>query len=154
MKKYLSLVVVFLFAFVITACGNSNIDKTVDELLDTYLEGFRTSDVDKMFSSYPDFAKEFYKQAITKEKVQELLEEYGDNVQTSYKITDTKKLSKDDLQKINDNIKTAFENYVLASECYKIEGTTTIKGSKTEKTNNIDELWCCKFDDSWKLIGN
>ena len=155
MKKYLTIIVIFLFAFVITACGSSSVDKKIDELLDTYLEGFRNGDVDKMFSSYPDFAKEYYKKYVTKEKIVALLEEYGDNVQTSYKITDREKITEDELKILNDKIKTAFENndFVSPSECYKIKGTTTIKGSKEEKTNDINDLWICKFDGSWKLIG-
>lgn len=157
MKKYLGLFVIMLLAVVMTGCGGSKTltkNSTPEELLDVYMEGFKNVDPDKVISIYPDFAKDYYKKYITKERIQRSLDNYGRNVELSYEITGKDKLSDDELEELNENIKNVFTNPVLPSECYKINGSTTIKGSDEEHTSEITELWYCDFDGSWRLLGD
>lgn len=157
MKKYLGLFVIMLLAVVITGCGGSKTvtkNSTPEELLDIYMEGFKNADPDKLVSVYPDFAQEYYKKYITKENIQRSLDNYGSNVKLSYEITGKVKLTEDELNELNESIKNAFPDAVLPNECYKINGSTTIKGSSEEHTSEITELWYCNFDGSWRLLGD
>ena len=157
MKKYLGIIVIMLLAVVITGCGGRKVvsnNSSVEDLLDIYMDGFKDADVDKLFSVYPDFAQEYYKRNVTKERIERTLDYYGDNVRMSYNITSKNKLNDEELDKLNEDIKKTFNDYVLPSECYKINGETTIKGSKEEHVNEISELWYCNFDGAWRLLGD
>ena len=157
MKKYLGIIVIMLLAVVITGCGGSKTlkkDSSPEDLLDIYMEGFKNADLDKLLSVYPDFTKEYYQKYITKERLQETLDYYGNNTTMSYNLTGKEKLSDEDLDNFKEDIKNAFTNPILPSECYKLNGTTTIKGSKDEHTSDISELWYCNFDGTWRLLGD
>lgn len=157
MKKYLGIIVIMILSVIMTGCGGSKTitkNATPEDLLDVYMEGFNNVDIDKLLSTYPDFAKEYYKKYITKERLQETLDYYGNDTTMSYRLAKKVKLSEEELKSFNEDIKNAFTNPVLPNECYILNGTVTIKGSKEESTNEITELWYCNFNGIWRLLGD
>ena len=162
MKKVLLLLVVCV-AFLATACGSSEggssnkSSRTVENLLDSYIKGITTPDVEIIKDIFPPFYIKFAESNLTKENLQASLdlakEEYGDDLKVTYNITKTIKLTEEELKEVNETMKTYYNADTEATECYKYEGTITFKGSKSEDSDPISNMGYCKFDGSWYLIG-
>ena len=160
MKKKIFQVLLLAFIVVsLTACGSKkekmHTSGKAEDLLDYMIEGYNKRDPQYLLDVMPDFMQEKMKKyMMSKESFKAKLEEqFGDDVKVSYKITNKKKEDQDWIDEANNTLKTDYNTDKKVSECYLIEGTITFKGSKAEDTDDIEELWHCKIDNKWYLIG-
>lgn len=161
MKKGLLLVTLLVMVVFVTACGSkygSKSSRTVENLLDEYVDAYTKADVDLAKDIFPPFYVEYAKDMLTKERLEQSLasakEEYGDDFHITYEITDKTKFTADELDTLNNKMANYYNAKVKASECYKLKGTITFKGSKFEDPDPIDSMAYCKYDDGWYLVGN
>ena len=154
MKRFLKIFVITIFALIITGCGSKELSKnaSLDELFDTYKEGLKNVDVDKLISIYPDFTHEKLKKTVTKEAIEKTIDYYGDDMEVTIDVTGKEKMAEDELESFNYDIKQEYSNYVLASECYSVKGNISIKGSKKENSTSIKEMYYCNFDGTWRIM--
>jgi len=157
MKKLFSILAILLLVVTITGCGKSKDnevkkDASYEELLDLYVEAFEKADIELLIKALPEFMAPFVRQEISNEDIKDINEYYGDNVKYSFNITGKTKMSDEWLKENNAIIKNEFHSNMQADECYALEGTTEIKGSKNSITNKIEELWYCNFDGTWRLM--
>ena len=160
MKKGLFLVVLFVAVVLVTACGSkygNKSSRTVEDLMDEYVEAYTKADVELAKDIFPPFYNEYAKDMLTKERLEQALEnakeEYGDDFHITYEITKKTKMTDEELKEINDKMATRYNAKEEASECYKFEGTITFTGSKFEDPDPISTMKYCNYNGAWYLIG-
>ena len=164
MKKSI-LLVLLVAAFFMTACGSSDpkskiedkTTRTVEDLMDAYVKGYTTADIELIKQLYPPFYLEYAKDNLTKERLEMVLENakehFGDDFDVTYEITKSIKMTEEELKELNDTMKERYDTDDEAVECYKYEGTITFKGSKDEDTDPISTMSYFKYGDSWYIVG-
>lgn len=157
MKKIFSFIIVLLLVITITGCGKDkengiSKDASYEELLNLYVEAFEKEDIDILVKAFPDFMEPFIRQEISSEEIKEINSYYGSDVKYSFNITGKTKMSDEWLEENNAIIKNEFHSNTKAQECYALEGTTEINGSEHSITNEIEELWYCNFNGTWRLL--
>jgi hypothetical protein len=130
-------------------------ERTPEYLLDKYVDGFMTSDPDKLRDVVPDFFYNYMPEKFTKEYLQSGFEReknhFGDDMKAVYEITEKKHIEGDELSKLNDQIKDYFKTNKTASDCYYLDGSMTLIGSKDTDPDPLDAYYC-KYDGTWYLI--
>ena len=161
MKKNIIIsLLVLVSLFTLVGCGsssNSNKNsRTVEELLDLYVKAYTTADIDAVSDLFPPFYIEYAKESLTKKHLEESLkiakEVYGDDFTILYEITNKTKVTEEELESINEEMKNLYSAEEKATECYKIEGSITFKGTNEEDEDPLTTLDYCKYDDGWYLI--
>ena len=161
MKKSNLLLIVFIGLLFVTACGSKGYKnkntRTVEDLLDEYVEAYTTANLELAKDLFPPFYNEYAKEVLTQEKLDAGLkkskEVYGDDFHITYEVTKQTKYTDEELLALNDKMATNYNSKDSASECYKIEGTITFAGSKLEDPDPLTTMAYCKYDDSWYLVG-
>ena len=163
-KKIIINILVFVTLFTLVGCGSSSDDKnnsnkndrTVEELLDLYVKAYTTADIDAVMDLFPPFYVEYAKDSLTKKHLENSLkiakDVYGDDFTIEYEITNKTKVTEEELESINEEMKNLYSAEENATECYKIDGTITFKGSNEEDPESLTTLDYCKYDDGWYLI--
>ena len=158
MKKYI-IVILLVFCFC-TGCDKLNEilggkERTAEELLDKYVDAFMTADPEKARDIFPSFIINYKPEAFTKEKFEEDLKRergfFGDDMVASYVLKEKKHLSSSELSELNEAIHKYFNVSDTASDCYMLDGTMTLKGSKGEDPDPIG-MYHCKYDGTWYLV--
>ncbi len=160
MKKIYLLLVVLIGVVFITGCGSeSSKDKskrTVEDLLDMYVEAYVNADAKLVQEIFPPFYIEYAKDMLTTEKLEQNLksakEEYGDDFNITYEVTNNTKCTDEELETVNKAMATYYKAKENASECYRIEGSITFKGSKRVDPDPLSMAYC-NYDGSWYLVG-
>lgn len=161
MKKGYLLLVVLLCAIFVTACGSNGYKnrntRTVEDLLDEYVDAYLKPDVELAKDMFPKFYVEYAKDLMTQERLEQGLERskeiYGDDFHITYEVTKTTKYTEDELAELNKKMEDRYYSKVDASECYKVEGTITFVGSKDEDPDPLDTMAYCKYEGEWFLVG-
>ena len=129
--------------------------RTPEALLDKYVDGFMTSDPDKLRDVVPDFMYKAMPEKFTKSYLEERFEHeknhFGDDMKASYELKEKKHLEGNDLKDINQKIQDYFKTNETASDCYYLDGTMTLTGSKDVDPDPLDSYYC-KYDGTWYLI--
>lgn len=130
-------------------------ESTPEELLDKYVDAFMTSDPEKIRDVFPDFILNFKPEKFTKEQFEKDLKRekgfFGDDMVAVYEIKEKKHLTGDELNKLNEQIQDYFKTSKTASDCYYLDGSMTLKGSKGEDPDPLDTYYC-KYDGTWYLV--
>lgn len=160
MKKKIFQVLLLAFAVVgLTACGfkkeKMHTSGKAEDLLDYMVEGYNKRDPQYILDVMPDFVQEKLKESMSKKEEwkKSLEDHFGEDVKVTYKLTNRKKEDQEWIDKNNETLKEFYKTDKKLSECYALEGSITFKGSKAEDTDDIEELWHCKIDNKWYLIG-
>ena len=144
-----------LVLIVITGCSLLK-GRTIEYLLDGYVKAYAKADLKAAKDIFPPFYLEYNKNDVNQEYLDKTLksakEKYGDNFNITYKITKKTKMTKEELDKHNTKTSSTYKTEDKASECYKIEGTITFKGSKKEDPITMSTMGYCKYDGTWYLI--
>ena len=167
-KEVLGILLIVVFSLIFTGCSNSGNDteKTsndekqneiksdaqAEELLEIYAEGFKEVNADKMLSVFPSFARDHLSLSISNDEIKKASSQYGDIEDVSYNLKNQQKLEKNFLDELNKQLSNVYKDYINSNECYKLEGTMTIKGNKRSYTGNISNMWYCNYSDNWFLI--
>ncbi len=163
MKK--GLLIILLILFISTACSNtSNIekgsvikDKTIETLLNQYIEGYLNADSKRILDVIPDFVTITnpyqYSQFALKESLSDDKEKYGYDLDITYEINEKTLLDNVQLEKLNELISNAFKTNDKVSECYSIYGSMTYYGSKGSSEDDLSAYYC-KYNDKWYLLMN
>ena len=119
MKK--GLLIILLILFISTACSNtSNIekgsvikDKTIETLLNQYIEGYLNADSKRILDVMPDFVTITnpyqYSQFALKESLSDDKEKYGYDLDITYEINEKTLLDNVQLEKLNVRIEDILE---------------------------------------------
>ena len=161
MKKLHLLLVVLLAVLFITGCGSKGYKnkstRTVEDLLDEYVEAYTKADVELAKDLFPPFYVEYAKNVLTTERLEQGLknskERYGDDFNITYEVTGKTKYTDEELETLNKKMESYYNSKDNATECYKFEGTITFKGSKEEDPDPLTTMAYCKYDGSWYLVG-
>lgn len=158
MKKGI-IVFLLLVAIFVTACGGSSkSSRTVEDLFDQYAKAYTTANLKLAQDLFPPYYIEYAKDLLTQDRLDNSLknakEIYGDDFTITYKINEKTKLTDDELDTLNKGIASTFKTEDKASECYKLDGTITFKGSDYEDTDPISTMKYCKYDSGWYLVGS
>lgn len=160
MKKKLFQILLLAFVVVgLTACGSKkekmHTSGKAEDLLSYMVEAYNKREPQYLLDIMPDFMQEKLKESMpTKEEWAKSLEDhYGSDLKVTYKLTNRKKEDQDWIDENNKTLKEFYKTDKQLSECYLLEGSVTIKGSKAEDTDEFEEFWHCKIDNKWYLIG-
>ncbi len=153
MKK-IFLIIIFVSVFMITGCVKK--EKTVEDLLDEYIVAYTTADVELTKEIFPSFYIEYSKEYLTKERLEKSLqsdkEKLGDDFKATYDITKKTKMTDEELENINKKMTDTYKATENATECYKLEGTMTFKGSKDQIVDSLSSVGYCKYSSNWFLV--
>ena len=157
MKKILLVLLVFLTIFMISGCGKKKEEqKPLDYLMSEYVRSYTEGDLEAVKNIFPPYYMEFAKHFMTEEYLKDILngnkELFGDNFTVTYEITKETKLNDKKLDALNKSVAEEFDTNAKASICYKIEGTTTFKGSIKEEVGDIENMNYCKYGDNWYFV--
>ena len=150
------LIIVVLFSIVcLGGCFNKDEDRTINYILDRYVRAYTKADINAARDIFPPYYNEYVKDNMTRQSLKNNLKsmklKYGDDFNLTYQISDQIKLSDEELNSLNENISSTYSTDSKASECYKIEGTITFKGSKKNDTAKISAMNYCMYD-KWYLV--
>lgn len=155
MKKNNLLGLLLVLTLFVVGCGTTK-EKTVEDLLDDYIESYLKADPDMVKKVFPPFYMEYAKEYMTKEYLEQALlddkESLGDDFTITYDIKNKEKINDEDLETVNSKMESQYNAEEKASECYKLEGTMTFKGSKDELVEELSSIHYCKYSDTWYLI--
>ena len=157
MKKYL--VVLLLLVFFVTGCDKIKEiigkERTPEELLDKYADAFLTSDPDKFRDVVPKFFVDYVPEAFTKEEMEKDLKRekgfFGDDMKVVYEIKEKKHITGSDLDELNGQIQSYYKTSEKASDCYYLDGSITLTGSKGSDPDPLLTYYC-KYNGTWYLI--
>jgi hypothetical protein len=145
MKKVISILLVGLMLFGLTACGKSG--KAYEKPIATFYDALEDKDYDKMVSAFTDTEKEFFEMALANSSKEELMEsmyaEIDGDVKISFKVIESTPIKGEEL----DSIK---EEYGEVEEAYILEVETTTKTS-SDKETSTDEMTVVKIGGKWYL---
>ena len=159
MKKGLLITILLVAIVFVTACGSkgSKSTRTVEDLLDEYVEAYTKADVELAKDIFPPFYIEYAKNMLTKDRLEAALESakepYGDDFHITYEIKSKTKMTEEELKAVNDRMASRYNSKDDASECYKFTGTITFVGSKFEDPDPIDSMIYCNYSGAWYLVG-
>ena len=112
--------------------GCSKKERTIEYLLDRYIEAYTKASIDAINDMFPPFYIEYSKDYMTKEKLEEEIKEakeiYGEDFTITYKVGDKTKLNDDELKKLNEKMADIYNAKEEAQECYKYETSLMFKG--------------------------
>ena len=130
-------------------------ERTPEALLDKYVDGFMTSDPDKLRDVVPNFLYNYAPDQFTKSYLESNFEReknhFGDDMKASYEIKEKKHIEGSELSELNSKIQSYFNTSETASDCYYLDGTMTLTGSKDVDPDPLDTYYC-KYDGTWYLI--
>ena len=130
-------------------------ERTPEALLDKYVDAFMTADPEKIRDVFPDFIINFKPEKFNKEEFEKDLKRekgfFGDDMVAVYEIKEKKHLTGEELNKLNGQIQDYFKTSKTASDCYYLDGSMTLKGSKGEDPDPLDAYYC-KYDGTWYLV--
>ena len=153
-KKIIFGVVVMLIT--ITTVGCAKKERTMEYLLDRYVEAYTKASIDAVQDMFPPFYIEYSKDYLTKEKleknIKEAKETYGDDYTITYKIGDSTKLTDEELDKLNQNMASTYKSKDNAKECHKYKVSMMFKGSKKEDPINYSTIGYCNYDGTWYIV--
>ena len=157
MKKILSFLFVAIIAITLTGCNitkgkKKEKERTLEYLVSLYEKAYNEEKVELIKEVFPDFMLDGAEDAFSKERLKEAKAYYGSNTKLTIKVTGKTKMDDEWLEENNKVLKEFYNTDKQMSECYEVEGTMTIKGSKDEQSSNINELWYCDFNGKWYLI--
>ncbi len=150
------LVIVSIFA--ISGCSSKDTSKerTIEYLLDRYVDIYSKADMSAIEDMFPPFYVEYSKDYITKEKLEKdrnkAKEVYGDDFEVTYKVGNSVKMTDDELEKLNNDMINNYNAKEKATECYKYEVSIIFKGSKKEDPDAMTTMGYCKYNDTWYLV--
>ena len=160
MKKGLLLAILFVTVIFVTACGSgkSKSTRTIEDLMDQYIEAYTKPDVKLAKDLFPPFYVKYVEErnALTQEILEQALEhakeEYGDDFRITYEITSKTKMTAEELEELNNQMASRYNAEEKASECYKYTGSITFTGSKFEDPDPIDPMKYCNYNGSWYML--
>ena len=162
MKKYL-----FILLLVIIVCigcskkgevqKGSVKEKTIDYLINQYIDGYMKEDSDLVQSVMPAFVTITNPYQYSKDGIMEVVSNYkeqcGDDYKISYDALEVNELDPVQSDKLNDLIEYAFHTNEKVNDCSSLTGKLLISGSK----NNLEEefsAYYCKYNNNWYLLIN
>lgn len=161
-KKLYILFILLLGTLFVTACNEkaayeNQSTRTIEDLLEEYVESVTKADVDLAKDIYAPFYVEIVKSTMTKEKYEEKLKKYkelyGEDFNITYEVKDKVKYTGEELVEFNERMAIRYNSKDKATECYKIDGTITVKGSIKEESDTLEKIAYCKYNDSWFIVG-
>lgn len=158
MKKKLFLGVVILTIAVLTGCKAEIIKKerTMTYLLDGYVKAYTKADLAAAKDIFPDYYLEYNKKYVNQEGLDKELKNakdtYGDDFNIIYKIEKETKFTDEELKTYNDKIKDIYKSKDSATECYKYDGTMTLKGSKKSYNYTLNTIARCNINSKFYLV--
>ena len=159
MKKIIKICLLTLIAIItLTGCTKKEEKetRTIEYLLDDYVEAYTNADIEKVKDMFPPFYIEYAKNSLTEESLQNSLkaakEEYGDDFNITYNIKEEIKLSDHNVSIINNDMKSRYKATVEASECYKYDATITLQGNLNKTTSDFNLMARCKYDKTFYLV--
>ena len=153
MKKKL-IICIFVLLFIVVGCSKK--ERTMEYLLDRYVEAFSKASMDAVKDMFPPFYIEYSKNSLNKEKlesqVKQAKELYGDDLTITYKIGENTKLNDEELKKVNEEMAKTYGAKEDASECYSYKISVMFKGSKKEDPLTYNSMGYCNYNGTWYLV--
>lgn len=155
-KKILLCLTILLAMIMIVGCGKSSKERTIEYLLDRYIDAYSNADMDAVKDIFPPFYIDYSKDVLTKEKIEKDIKEakeyYGDDYKITYKVGNKTKMTDEELEKLNDNMINTYNAKEKATECYKYEVSIMFKESKKEDPESMTTMGYCKYDNLWYIV--
>ena len=157
-KKFFQVLLVMIMVVTLSACGTKkkDIHKTgkAEDLMDQFVKGYETGDVNLIKDTLPEFQYNELDQAIPSkdEFKKQFVERFGDDYKVTYEIKNKRKENDEWIENNNKTIKEQYKSDDKLEECYALEGTITFKGSKNSDTDDLEEVWYCKINNKWFLV--
>ena len=160
MKKIFSILFIAILIIGLTGCsmgGKKNKDKaskkaSCQELITLYERAYNEEKVELIKEVFPDFFFKGIEDELTVESLKRAKSYYGEDAKMTINAKCEKKMDDEWIERNQAILKEYYDTDVKVKECYELEGTSTIKGSKDEHTGDIEEMWYCNFDGTWRLI--
>ena len=153
MKKFFLGIIVILCLFVMTGCKEK---RDIDFLMSSYAKAYTKADLETAKDIFPKFYLKYQEKNVNQESLDKELkaakERYGDDFNITYKVEKEIKLTDEELKTLNEKLKKNYKTEDEAEECYKYEGTITLKGSKKADELSLDTIGRCKYDGVWYLV--
>ena len=155
-KKVLLGLLVITTLFSITGCTLFKEKRTIEYLLDEYAEAYTTENLEKAKDMFPEYYLKYNEKNVNQESLNKELENakktYGDDFNITYSVKEEIKFTDEELKNLNDKIKNTYKSEDQATECYKYDGTITLKGSKKTDELTLSTIGRCKINDTWYLL--
>ena len=113
-KKVLLGLVAIVTLFSITGCGVFKEKRTIEYLLDEYVEAYTTANLEKAKDIFPDYYLQYNEKNVNQEALNKELEyakkTYGDDFNITYSVKEEIKFTDEDLKNLNDKIKNTYKS--------------------------------------------